>query len=126
MIPKIFDYFICKQQIDELTKREEEEEIKYKINKFEKIFNYMPVFNEQSNRNNAVIYLHYFKKLLHPSLIINWYIIEKDNRDKQMEAFGIYNLEKSFELGYISIEELIKDDIEFDFDWKFKIVNEIK
>ena len=43
-----------------------------------------------------------------------------------MEAFGIYNLEKSFELGYISIEELIKDDIEFDFDWKFKIVNEIK
>ena len=80
MIPKIFDYFICKRQIDELTKREEEEEIKDKINKFEKIFNYMPVFNEQSNRNNAVIYLHYFKKLLHPSLIINWYIIEKDNR----------------------------------------------
>jgi hypothetical protein len=127
MIPKIFYQFVCKQQIEELEKREEEKEIKDKINKFEKIFNDMPIVNEQyGNKNNAVIYLHYFKNLPSSLTIINWYIIEKDNKENQTEAFGMYNLEETFESGYISIKELIKDNIKLNFEWKFKIVNEIK
>lgn len=127
MIPKIFYQFVCKQQIEELEKREKEKEIKDKINKFEKIFNDMPIVNEQyGNKNNAVIYLHYFKNLPSSLTIINWYIIEKDNKENQTEAFGMYNLEETFESGYISIKELIKDNIKLNFEWKFKIVNEIK
>lgn len=63
----------------------------------------------------APVSLHYFKGGS------DWYIVEKDSSEEQLQAFGYacLNGDKiNAEMGYINIEELIKYGVEFDLYWK--------
>lgn len=53
-------------------------------------------------------HLHYFFRGC------DWYIQEKDidSEDGQIQAFGLANLGYGFELGYISIQELVENGVE--------------
>ncbi len=77
--------------------------------------------------DNAVVHLHYFRGS------IDAWITEKDagdgsEDDSQYQAFGKITLTGSKEdadLGYISIEELIRNDAELDLYWEPKRLAEI-
>jgi hypothetical protein len=63
---------------------------------------------------DAPVSLHYFQGGS------DWYIVEKDSSEEQLQAFGYacLNGDKiNAEMGYINIEELIKCDVEFDLYW---------
>lgn len=63
----------------------------------------------------ASVSLHYFKGGS------DWYIVEKDSSEEQLQAFGYacLNGDKiNAEMGYINIEELIKCDVELDLYWE--------
>lgn len=87
----------------------------------------MPKTYEQDGLGDqAVVYLHYF---------INGtdaWITEKDMGDsidiRQYQAFGKVTLtgdKNDAELGYISIEELIQNGVEFDLYWAKKTLAEV-
>lgn len=70
-------------------------------------------YQQDGKGKDAIVYLHYFRGGM------DWYIIEKDMGDdtddkNQYQAFGIANLGYGGELGYISIKELIENNIELD------------
>ena len=69
-----------------------------------KIFENMPVTYEGTD----IAYLHYF------SGNCDWYILEKDCLPYQLQAFGYVNLGWGYECGYISIIELIENNIQLD------------
>ncbi len=63
---------------------------------------------------DAPVSLHYFQGGS------DWYIVEKDSSEEQLQAFGYacLNGDKiNAEMGYINIEELIKCDVELDLYW---------
>jgi len=63
----------------------------------------------------APVSLHYFKGGS------DWYIVEKDSSEEQLQAFGYacLNGDKiNAEMGYINIDELIKSDVELDLYWE--------
>jgi len=87
----------------------------------------MPKTYEQDGKGDeAIAYLHYFKGGS------DWFITEKDiNTDKegQVQAFGytILNGDKEMaEMGYISIKELIENNVELDLYWTPKTLKEVK
>ena len=64
---------------------------------------------------DAPVSLHYFKGGS------DWYIVEKDSGEEQLQAFGYacLNGDKiNAEMGYINIEELIKCNVELDLYWQ--------
>jgi len=64
---------------------------------------------------NALASLHYFQGGS------DWYIVEKDSGEEQLQAFGYacLNGDKiNAEMGYINIEELIKCNVELDLYWQ--------
>ena len=77
--------------------------------------------------DNAVVHLHYFRGS------IDAWITEKDagdgsEDDSQYQAFGKITLtgsKEDAEFGYISIEELIRNDAELDLYWEPKRLAEI-
>ena len=63
----------------------------------------------------APVSLHYFRGGS------DWYIVEKDSSEEQLQAFGYacLNGDKiNAEMGYINIEELIKCNVELDLYWE--------
>ena len=71
--------------------------------------NNMPrVYDQDGLGDNAIAYLHYFIGG------IDAYITERDTSRDQHQAFGTINLGYGFELGYISIQELIDNGAELD------------
>lgn len=82
----------------------------------------MPKTYEQDGKgDSAVVYLHYFRGDM------DWYITEKDMEDEQLQAFGLADLGMGFpELGYISIQELVENNIELDLHWTPKTLAEVK
>ena len=67
--------------------------------------------------------LHYFRGGS------DWYIVEKDMEDEQLQAFGFACLNGDYqnaELGYISIQELIQFGVELDLYYKPQTIGEIK
>ena len=58
--------------------------------------------------DEAIAYLHYF---IGGS---DWYITEKDMEEDQLQAFGLASVGGYPELGYISIQDLVKHNVEFD------------
>ena len=60
----------------------------------------------------AIAYLHYFKGGC------DWYITEKDMDGDTPQAFGRANIGYGGELGYISIDELVENNVELDLYWK--------
>ena len=105
--------FISKPQYQVLTNlvnnSEEHSFFQSKLSEIENTISTMPKTYEQDGKGyNAIAYLHYFKGNA------DWYIVEKDIEDKQLQAYGLVNLGYGAELGYISIDELIGDGVEID------------
>jgi len=85
----------------------------------------MPKTYEQDGKGDqAIVYLHYFINNM------DWYITEKDidtDGEGQIQAFGYADFgDQNAELGYISISELIKNNVELDFYWVQKTLAEVK
>ncbi len=71
--------------------------------------------------DEAIVVLHYF----HGSF--DWYITEKDSveGEPQYQAFGFADM-GSPELGYISIDELTKNNVELDLYFTPRTLGEVK
>ena len=83
--------------------------------------NSMPKTHEQDGKgDDAIVYLHYFLGGM------DWYITEKDKENEQLQAFGYADLGYGGELGYISIVELLENNIELDLHWTPKPLSECK
>jgi len=115
MIPPILRKFIGKSQLSVISHSMKGEEGLYfqvLVNKLAKLINEMPKSYETDGKgDDAVIYLHYFKNAM------NWYVTEKDINDEQNQAYGYADLGDGGELGYISIKELVDNNVELDFHW---------
>ena len=69
-------------------------------------------YQTEGKGDQALAILHYFHRGS------DWWIIEKDVCEDQLQAFGFVCLHGDIcnaEFGYISIEELIENDVELDF-----------
>lgn len=118
---KILKRFMSKQQVNVLENlmrtSEEKDFFKDMLEKLTTLVESMPVAYEQDGLGDkAVVHLHYFNGGS------DWYITEKDNHEdtEQYQAFGFVVLNgntQCAELGYISIEELLQNDIELDLYW---------
>ena len=101
-----------------------------RIHSLAKTIETMPKTHDQDGLGDkAVAHLHYFKNGC------DWYITEKDagspddapeDKGKQFQAFGIANIGYGYELGYISIQELIENNAEIDLYFKPRTIGEIK
>lgn len=81
----------------------------------------MPKTYETDGQGNAaVVFLHYFVKNC------DFYITEKDMETEQHQAFGLADLGYGGELGYISIQDILKNGAELDLYWTPKTLQEIK
>jgi hypothetical protein len=104
--------FISNQQLSaiETACRGEERQFFYdKLVEMAGIVATMPKTYEQDGLGNkAVAYLHYFQGGA------DWYITEKDSEPEQWQAFGLADLGYGGELGYISIVELLENNVEVD------------
>ena len=84
----------------------------------------MPKTHETDGQGEkAIVHLHYFNGGS------DWWITERDQENEQLQAFGFacLNGDKEFaELGYISITELIENDVELDLYWTPKSLSEIE
>ena len=77
----------------------------------DKISNMPKPYETTEQGINALVSLHYFQGGS------DWYIVEKDSSEEQLQAFGYacLNGDKiNAEMGYINIEELIKYNVELD------------
>ncbi len=93
------------------------------------IANMSESYQQDGKGDEAMVYLHYFRGGM------DWYITEKDagseddhpkDKGKQFQAFGFADLGYGGELGYISIAELIENNIEIDLYFTPKPLGEIK
>jgi len=104
--------FISKSQLDIIKQIYNGEEGSYFVEKMvdlDNLIQNMPKTYEQDGKGDkAVAYLHYFRGGM------DWYITEKDMEDEQHQAFGLVNMGYGAELGYVSIVELLANDIEID------------
>ena len=106
--------------VADYLKGEESEYFIDKMNEIVATIKAMPKVYEQDGKGDeAIAYLHYFNGSW------DWYITEKDCEPEQLQAFGLV---KGFELelGYINIEEIIKERTELDFHWQPKTLAEIR
>lgn len=118
--------FIGQSQLNAIATAMRGEEKQFffdKVVALEKQIKDMPkTYDQDGMGNKAIAYLHYFKGGM------DWYITERDMEDEQLQAFGFANLGdmQNAEMGYISIEELIKSGVELDLYWIQKTIGEIK
>jgi hypothetical protein len=108
--------FMPPEQIQVIVNTMRGEEKQYFFNKaceLAELIKSMPKTYEQDGKGaKAIAYLHYFRGNM------DWYITEKDagssEDNRQVQAFGVANLGYGGELGYISIVELLENQIELD------------
>ncbi len=90
------------------------------INKIEA----MPKTYETDGKGNeAIATLHYFNGGS------DWYILEKDMEEEQLQAFGFTCLngdKQNAEIGYINIEKLIRCGVELDLYYTPETLGDIK
>ena len=101
------------QAIANAMRREEKQFFFNKVCELAEMIKNMPKTYEQDGKGRkAIAYLHYFRGNM------DWYITEKDKGSpedhRQVQAFGLADLEYGAELGYISIVELLENQIEMD------------
>lgn len=108
--------------VGSLIRGEEGQFFKDKMVEIANVIQTMPkTYGQDGMADKAIAYLHYFKGSG------NWYIIEKDMEDDQLQAFGLANIfGDGGELGYINIEEIIQHGVELDFHWTPKTIGQIK
>ena len=85
---------------------------------------YMPrTYEADGQGDDAMVYLHYFKRGG------DWYITERDKMEPQHQAFGFCNPMGDMqcaELGYVSIVELLQNNVELDLYWDPITLGELK
>lgn len=112
--------FIGSQQIHVMRgncRGEEREWFIAKFHELDRLFETMPkTYEQEALGDQAIVHLHYF------SGSADWYITEKDSDpdgEGQVQAFGLADLYgDGGELGYISILELIRANVDFDLHWQ--------
>ncbi|SUD59819.1 Uncharacterised protein [Ectopseudomonas oleovorans] len=78
-------------------------------------------YEQDGKGDDATAYLHYFKGSG------DWYITEKDASGKGTEqAFGLAELGQGGELGYISIDELVRNNVELDLHFDPKVLSAVR
>jgi hypothetical protein len=118
--------FIGRSQLNAIATAMRGEEKQFFFDKMvsiEKQIKAMPeTYGQDGMGDKAIAYLHYFKGSG------DWYITEKDSveGEPQHQAFGLANLGHGGEMGYISIDELIKSGVELDMYWTPKTIGAIK
>ncbi|WP_112077205.1 hypothetical protein [Haemophilus influenzae] len=117
--------FISPQQakcIKSLLNSEEQDFFIEAVDRIYSIMQVMPKILEQDGKgDNAIAYLHYF------TANTDFYITEKDIEDEITQAFGLVSFVSDYpEIGYISIEEVIKAEAEIDLHFEPKTLGEIK
>ena len=112
---KSLEGFIGKVQLESIIDgcRSEEKPFFFeKLAEMSTLVKTMPKTGEQENKGDeAIAYLHYFVGAF------DWYISEKDMLDDQIQAFGLGSMGYP-EYGYISIAELIENNVELDLHFK--------
>ncbi|HHR6241153.1 TPA: hypothetical protein ACS71E_003804 [Providencia alcalifaciens] len=117
--------FISPQQakfIKSLLNSEEKDFFIEAVDRIYSIMQVMPKILEQEGKgDNAIAYLHYF------TANADFYITEKDIEDGITQAFGLVSFVSDYpEIGYISIDEVIKAGAEIDLHFEPKTLGEIK
>ena len=121
--------FIGARQLNAMTsylRGEEGDHFEAKFEEYaERVRNMPKTYEQDGKRDEAIVYLHYF----HPNGF-DWYITEKDMGDgtgdeTQYQAFGYADMGCP-ELGYISIAELVENNVEFDLFWTPRTLGEVK
>lgn len=136
-IKGLLRHFISARQLQAIVSncRGEEKDFFFdKLAEIHRLISDMPATYEQDGKGDqAIAYLHYFTGGC------DWYITEKDKgcakdgewsvdlgdgrtrpveKGEQWQAFGLANLGYGGELGYISIQELIENNVELDLYFK--------
>jgi len=123
-LPSNLKQFISRQQLNAIIRGCKGEEKEYFFDIAEtlgKQFATMAKTYEQDGKgDDAIVYLHYFRGGM------DWFITEKDMEDEQHQAFGMADIGYGGSLGYISLNELMENNIELDFHWTPKTLREVK
>ena len=85
----------------------------------ERIKSMPSTYQTQDEGSDSIAYLHYFLNDM------DFYITEKDKEDDQIQAFGLAKIWEA-EFGYISIVELLENNMELDLYWTPKPISECK
>lgn len=89
----------------------------------ERIVNMPRPYETDGQGDKAVVALHYCANGS------DWYVIERDSTEEQIQAFGYACLNGDYqnaELGYINIQELIRYEIELDLFWTPKKLSAVR
>ena len=120
---KALQRFISPAELEVLgnaCRGQERDFFKAKMVEMADIIDTMPCTYETDGMGDqAIVWLHYFT----PSS--DFYIVERDQEDEQLQAFGLACLYED-ELGYINIAELIACGAELDLYWEPKTISQIK
>lgn len=109
------------RMMTQLSRGEEGDWFKGKYLELAKLFRTMPkVYEQDSLGERAIVHLHYFKGSG------DWYITERDTSRPQHQAYGMADLGDGGEVGYISILELIRSNVEIDLHWKPITLGEVR
>ena len=125
---KVLKGFVGTRQLETLgdlcRNSEEGQFFKDKIVEMADIVSNMPESYETDGQGeDAIVHLHYFRGN------VDSYITEKDSDPEgagQHQAFGKQNLGMGCGTGYISIQELINNNLELDLYWTPVKMGEVK
>lgn len=122
---RLLTYFVGRSQLCAIRdglRGEEQSFFQEKIAAYSDALRTMPkVYEQDGLGDQAIVHLHYFKGNQ------DWFITERDMTLVQHQAFGLADLfNDGGELGYISIHELIRFDVELDLYWTPKTLGEVK
>ena len=115
--------FIGPNQTTALAEMGEESRVEIVAGLLETIENMPETYGQDGKGDQSIAYLHYFNSGM------DWYITERDSDpdgDGQTQAYGWADLGQGVEIGYISIAELIRFNVELDFYFDPKTLAEIK
>jgi hypothetical protein len=124
-------HFMSRCQLGVLAQQLRGEEGEYfadlLLNMAERIANMHKTYEQDGKGGEAIVHLHYFLGSL------DAWITEKDKGDesgspRQIQAYGVVSLAGGIEygeMGYVSIEELIRNGVELDLHWEPKTLNEV-
>ena len=111
-----------KQVIRQNMRGEEGEWFCAKVVELSRVIESMPASYETDGQGDeAIVHLHYFTGGM------DWYIVEKDAEDEQLQAFGLADLFRDGgEVGYIDLTEITRCGAELDFHWTPKTLGEVR
>lgn len=117
----MIDKFIPPQQLlvlhDLIAESEEAQFFIDKVKELTDLINSMPVTYDTEEVDDPKASLHYFNSTM------DFYIVEKDCEDVQLQAFGYANIGHGYEAGYISLPELFEIGVEIDLYFTPEAIN---